>query len=157
MLSAVAVRSPPASACNAGDPGCPVSYPFWSSADGTLLSEIVAPKTGIYASLYEHQAFSCSSTSNVCAGFVVDRADLPSFRTTVYRSDGAVLARFPTDFVASLALSPDGLFVATSGAVGFVSDIVGESTKDDRQLVARVYRIADGALVATRRLVGDIF
>jgi hypothetical protein len=87
-------------------------------------------------------AFSCSATDDICAIQLEDNRGPPYLYTVrVYRTDGTDVLSLPLrSFVASVALSPDGQFVAVSA---------GSPSWGGGVNAAEVYRISDGTLVAS--------
>jgi len=140
MLAGVASEVPCASPCVE-------QYSLWSAADGSQVAQLalppdVAPYSGPYGGV-GNGAFTCSATDNVCAIQLEDRNGPPYPQSLrVYRTDGADVLTLPlgSSPASSVALSPDGQFVAVG--TGVPAWAPGRNAVD-------VYRISDAMLVGS--------
>jgi WD40 repeat protein len=121
---------------------CQVDFMFWRFIDGQLAAQVAGPpNAGPAWGFLGRPVFTCSATDDVCAAQLTPLVDKPSGTWThIFRKDGTVVATLPfdSDWVGSIALSPDGQYLAVA--------ILHYSYADD---VVAVYRIADGALVGS--------
>jgi hypothetical protein len=133
---------------------CPEQYSSWSAADGTLLAQQAIP-SGVEAyGVGGNGAFTCSATDNVCAIQLLGSGTSSTYSIRVYRTDGTdVLTlglgfepppptppQMPLTVASSVALSPDGQFVALGA--GMPVGLAGHNG-------ASVYRVSDGSLVVS--------
>jgi hypothetical protein len=112
-------------------------YPFWSTTDGTALTEVTGMPDFTPAQI--HHGGSCAANDDVCATQTdgVVNAAVSGVWAYIYRPDGTVVGSWPLSPVPvfSLALAPDLQFLASSG-----------TTED-----IAVFRVSDGSLVGSHR------
>jgi WD40 repeat protein len=116
---------------------CAEQYSSWSAGDGTLLAQQAMPSGAEAYGLGNDGAFTCSATDSVCA---IQLLDSGGYSIRVYRTDGTDVLTLPTGAASSIALSPDGQFVALGAGMP-----VGLSGHNG----ASVYRVSDGSLVVS--------
>jgi hypothetical protein len=144
MLAGVGAAWPDGPCQNVGD--CPSVYPFWSTADGSQVTQVPGVPGTVSFVGGSYSGLRCSATDDACAAPLAEvNAQNPEepFIVRIYRPDGTVVATVHTlGPPLDVALSPDGLYVA---AIDYLQ--VPE---------VRVYRIADGTLVGSRLFAADL-
>jgi hypothetical protein len=111
-------------------------YPFWSTTDGTALTEVTGmPDSAPAGTLH---GGSCAANDDVCATQTegAGNAAVSGVSAYIYRPDGSVVGSWAMSSATSLALAPDLQFLAASSTTG--------------EEVA-VFRVSDGSLVGSHR------
>jgi hypothetical protein len=109
-LLAGAIEPPP---CGMSVSDCPPFYPFWSSADGTALTQVESvPDTWEFAAGNGNADFVCNAADTCVMGLNHWNPRVNFMH--IYKTDGTVLWDLPTPTgkaVDSSAISPDGNFI----------------------------------------------
>ena len=110
-------------------------YPFWSTTDGSALTEVTGMPDFTPAGTLH--GGSCAANDDVCATQTegVGNAAVPGVWAYIYRPDGTVVGSWASYSATSVALAPDLQFLAASVTTDQIA----------------VFRVSDGSVVGSHK------